>query len=409
MKGLLRVALSVLLVVAFAGPGLAKDTLEDVKKKGVLVAGVKPSSPPFSYVDRSGEIVGYDVDVVKAIATKLGVELRLVLVTPESRIPELLEGNIDIIASTMTNNPDRAKFIDFCHTAFTTGQKFLTKAGTVKELKDLEGKKIATAKGSISELNLKEALPGTRVVPYDDYPQAVTALLKGDIDAVSTDEAILLDLLAGLPRGAYEIPEISITHDQYGLGVRKGDRNILEYVHNTMIEMERSGEGKRIHDKWFSVGKAGKNSAYGVIIRATGAENRFLVIAFNGAFKTDARLSVFDPTGNLVGKGVVKSVFGDEIYVDVDDAKNVGGGFIVGMNANGDEVKPVIEKYRDILTSIRQEGKKEAESRLGEIKKDAEEDRKKRDVHREQVHMKQLEYERDRYFRSYGSGYWRSR
>ncbi len=127
----------------FSSPALAmQDTLAKVKQKGVLVAGVKDSLPPFGYVDETTRrIVGYDVDFVKAIADKLGVKLELKAVTSASRMPQLTEGNIDIIAATMTKTPERAKQIDFSHAYFFTGQKFLVKKGTVKSLADLAGQK----------------------------------------------------------------------------------------------------------------------------------------------------------------------------------------------------------------------------------------------------------------------------
>ncbi|NTW89166.1 MAG: transporter substrate-binding domain-containing protein, partial [Desulfobulbaceae bacterium] len=142
-------ALVTLSAKAFAAP--PADTLAEVKKKGMLVAGVKDSLPPFGYIDeKTRTIIGYDIDFINAIAKKLGVKVELKPVTSASRMPQLQEGNIDIIAATMTKNPERAKQIDFSHTYFFTGQKFITKKGTVKALKDLEGKRIGTAKGSTS-------------------------------------------------------------------------------------------------------------------------------------------------------------------------------------------------------------------------------------------------------------------
>ena len=147
-------------MVGLCGMAFAADTLETVKKKGVLVAGVKDSTPGFGYIDeKTREIIGYDVDFCKAIASKLGVKLELKSVTSSTRMPQLTEGNIDIIAATMTKNEERAKQIDFSLTYFFTGQKFIVKKGTVKTLADLDGKRIGTAKGSTSEQNAAKALP----------------------------------------------------------------------------------------------------------------------------------------------------------------------------------------------------------------------------------------------------------
>ncbi len=253
MRKTVTVLLSFLLVGTFlAGASLAGDTLADVKAKGVLVAGVKDSLPPFGYVDaKTRSIVGYDIDFVRAIAQKLGVKVELKPVTSATRMPQLQEGNIDIIAATMTKNPERAKVIDFSHTYFLTGQKFLTRAGTVKSLKDLDGKKIGTAKGSTSEQNAKKALPNSTILSFDDYPQGVLALQQGKVAAVTTDESILAGLLAKLTKGEYEIPDLRISDEPYGLGIRKGDANFLNFVNETLLEMEKSGEAAKIFDRWF--------------------------------------------------------------------------------------------------------------------------------------------------------------
>jgi polar amino acid transport system substrate-binding protein len=250
----LLATLAIKSTVSFAAP--PADTLAEVKKKGVLVAGVKDSLPPFGYIDeKSRTIVGYDIDFINAIARKLGVKVELKPVTSASRMPQLQEGNIDIIAATMTKNAERAKVIDFSHTYFFTGQKFITRKGAVKSLKDLEGKKIGTAKGSTSEQNVKKAIPSATVLSFDDYPQALLALEQGKVSAVTTDEAILAGILSKAPNKAqFEIPNVQISDEPYGLGMRKGDRHFVDFVNKTLLEMEKTGEAARIFNKWFGPG-----------------------------------------------------------------------------------------------------------------------------------------------------------
>jgi polar amino acid transport system substrate-binding protein len=253
MKKGFVITLALALTISFIGIVMAADTLDTAKKKGVLVAGVKDSTPGFGFVDeKTREIVGYDVDFVKAIAAKLGVKLELKSVTSSTRMPQLMEGNIDIIAATMTKNAERAKQIDFSVMYFFTGQKFITKKGTVKTLADLDGKRIGTAKGSTSEQNAAKALPKATILSFDDYPQAFLALQQGKVVAVTTDESILANILANAPnKGQFEIPDIQISDEPYGLGMRKGDTNFVDFVNKTLLDMEKSGEAKRIFDKWF--------------------------------------------------------------------------------------------------------------------------------------------------------------
>ncbi len=199
MKKLGILFLSIVLAVGFYSTALAGDTLADIKKKGVLVCGVKDSTPGFGYIDeKTRAIVGYDVDFCKAVADKLRVKLELKPVTSATRMPQLVAGNIDMIAATMTKNAERAKQIDFSYTYFLTGQKFITRKGSVKKLTDLAGKKIGTAKGSTSEQNAKKAIPSATILSFDDYPQAFLALQQGKVAAVTTDESILANILANL-------------------------------------------------------------------------------------------------------------------------------------------------------------------------------------------------------------------
>lgn len=240
-------------VLGLFGTALAADVYDTIKQRGALIGGVKDSTPGFGYIDeKTREIVGYDVDFLKAIAKKMGVKLELKTVTSASRMPQLMAGNIDIIAATMTKNAERAKQIDFSYAYFMTGQKFIVKKGTGKKLEDLNGKRIGTAKGSTSEQNATKALPKSTVISYDDYPQAFLALQQNKVFAVTTDESILAQLLGKAPdKNKYEITSYAISDEPYGLGIAKGSPKFLKLVNDTIVEMEKKGEAKRIFNKWF--------------------------------------------------------------------------------------------------------------------------------------------------------------
>jgi polar amino acid transport system substrate-binding protein len=253
MKKLGVMLMAVVFVGCLCCAALAGDTLEEVKKKGVLVAGIKDSAPPFGFIDpNTRAIIGYDVDFCMAIAKRMGVKLDIKPVTSATRMPQLTAGNIDLVAATMTITAERAKQLDFSYVYFLTGQKFLTKKGSVNKLADLEGKKIGTAKGSTSEQNVKKALPTATVLSFDDYPSAFLALQQGKVAAVTTDESMLAGLLGKAPnKEAFEIPDIRISDEPYGLGIRKGDQGLLDFVNATLLEMEKSGEAAKIFEKWF--------------------------------------------------------------------------------------------------------------------------------------------------------------
>ncbi len=252
MKKLGIMLLALVFMAGLGGSALA-DTLAAVKAKGVMVFGVRDSIHGFGYIDeKTRDLIGYDVDFCKAIAKKLGVKAEFKPLTGATRIPQLLAGNVDLVAATMTKTAERAKQIDFSYTYFLTGQKFITRMGTVKKLADLEGKKIGTAKGTTSEQNAKKALPTATIQAFDEHAPSFLALQQGKVFAITTDESILANILSKAPdKEKYEIPNIQISDEPYGLGMRKGDKNLVNFVNATLLEMEKSGEAKQIYDKWF--------------------------------------------------------------------------------------------------------------------------------------------------------------
>jgi polar amino acid transport system substrate-binding protein len=192
------------------------------------------------------------VDFARAIAKRLGVKLELKPVTSANRLPMLSEGNVDLVVATTTKTPERMLQVDFSHTYFLTGQRFLTQKGQVKSLKDLDTARIGSAKGSNSEKNAATALPRAKIVSFDDYPQAILAMQQGKVQAVTTDEAILAGLLAKMPdKGKYEIPELQITDEPYGIVIKKGEVALLKLVNETLLELEKSGEAAKIFNRWF--------------------------------------------------------------------------------------------------------------------------------------------------------------
>jgi polar amino acid transport system substrate-binding protein len=125
------------------------DQLDDIKKKGELVVGVLGTDEPNSFIDpRTREIIGYEVDLARAIAARLGVRLQVKQLAVAARIPELQQGHVDLLAASLTHNKEREAVIDFSLTTFVTGQKVLVKADSgIQNLAQLSGKKVVTIKG----------------------------------------------------------------------------------------------------------------------------------------------------------------------------------------------------------------------------------------------------------------------
>jgi polar amino acid transport system substrate-binding protein len=242
------------LLLSVTGAARAADLLQDIKSRGTLIVGVKDSIPPFGFIDPATRgIVGYDIDFAAAIANALGVNLQSVPVTTATRIPELMQGKIDLVAATMTHTPERAQQIDFSLTYFVTGQKVLArKDAGIAAVADLKGKRVSSVRGSTSEQNIRRAVPAVQVISFNDYPNAFLALAQRKVVAMTTDEIILMDLRRRSPKPSdFVLLDEFISAEPYGLGVRKGEPAFLKEVNGALLELERSGEAARIFDKWF--------------------------------------------------------------------------------------------------------------------------------------------------------------
>ena len=161
-------ALVVVLALALmATPALAQDTLEKIKNSGTLVIGTRTGSPPFAYVNKDNQWVGFTIDLVdvlvkpeveKAVGKAIKVEKKES--TPPTRIPLLSSNAVDLIAGTMTDTPQRRESVDFSLTFFYTGAQFMVKKGSpIKGVNDIAGKRIASQQGSTNAKILREKYP----------------------------------------------------------------------------------------------------------------------------------------------------------------------------------------------------------------------------------------------------------
>lgn len=352
------------LVLLTAFGAWAGDTLKDVEKKGVLIVGVADDLPPFSFkAESSGNLIGYDIDFVTALADELGVKLELKPVTVANRLSDLVDGDIDLITNLSHANT-RNGIVAFSENYLTSGQKILAKADKIKNLDDLKGKKIGAVVGTFSESCARDRCKVSKIVPFDSYLDGIKALQNGDIDAFTSDETILTDLLAGLPGGGYEIPDVFILRDEYHLGLRRGDKNFLNFVNAKIGNMKKSGEAIRIRKKWFTPSGELPPPAYGAIVRKASSRPRFLGIAISGFLEPQTAVSIVALDGRTLGKGTISSVFGDEFYLDVDESiyELVQPGYLVAMSMNEVMAMDVLMKRHNLLKEVKTEAEREEEA-----------------------------------------------
>jgi ABC-type amino acid transport substrate-binding protein len=261
MTRILVVILALVVAFGVAAPSLAQqDTLEKIKSSGVLTIGTRTGSPPFAYVNKSNEWVGFTIDLVdqlvkpsieKAVGRQIKIEKKES--TPPTRIPLLTSNAVDLIAGTMTDTPQRRESVDFSLTFFYTGAQFLVKKGSpIKGINDVSGKRVAAQQGATNAKILREKHPQVQLREFPDQPAAFQALAQGQVDAYTNDGIQLAGLKAKSPNPAdWEVVGDFYSEEPYGMAMRKGDAKFKAAVDAGLKQGFESGKYFELYDKWF--------------------------------------------------------------------------------------------------------------------------------------------------------------
>jgi len=261
MKRTLALLLALAVALWLGAPALAQpDTLEKIKSSGTLVIGTRTGSPPFGYINKDNQWVGFSIDLVdilvkpeieKAIGKSIKVEKKES--TPPTRIPLLTSNAVDLIAETMTDTPQRRESVDFSLTFFYTGAQFLVKKGSpIHGVNDIAGKRIASQQGSTNAKILREKYPQAQLREFPDQPAAFQALAQGQVDAYTNDGIQLAGLKAKAPNPSdWEVVGDFYSEEPYGMAMRKGDAKFKAAVDAGLKKGFQSGKYFEVYDKWF--------------------------------------------------------------------------------------------------------------------------------------------------------------
>lgn len=249
-KTVLAVSITLL---ALATPAAA-DRLDDVKARGKLLVGVSDTTPPFSF-KKPGEstVIGYDLDVVHAVAKRLGLVVEPVSVSSAERVPMLKDGKLDFVATSMTRTPERLKDIDFSFIYFVTPHAVIVrKSSGIASVRQLAGKKASSASTSTAGPNLKEVVPGVELVYVRDYELAFGLLKEGKVDAFPTDETVLRAIVQqdGRPEEYVFLSDFTKSRN-VGFALKKEEPRFKDAINKALLDVETSGEAVKIFDAWF--------------------------------------------------------------------------------------------------------------------------------------------------------------
>ena len=265
--------LPLLLVAAcgFAASAQAQ-TLDKVKKEGVIVIGHRDASIPFSYLDDKQQPIGYSmdlcmkiVDAVKAELKMPNLQVKLNQVTSATRIPLMANGTVDMECGSTTNNIERQKQVAFITTTFVTANRLVSKkASKISTLDDMKGKAIVSTSGTtnikqITELNAARNL-GMNVMAAKDHAESFLMVETGRAVAFAMDDILLYSLVASSKAPAdYTITNEALSVEPYGIMIRKDDPTFKKVADAAIQALFKSGEINKIYAKWFQSAIPPKN------------------------------------------------------------------------------------------------------------------------------------------------------
>jgi glutamate/aspartate transport system substrate-binding protein len=239
-------------------------TLKKIKDAGTISVGHRESSVPFSYYDDKNQVVGYSQDlvmkVVDAVKQKLNMpnlQVKLIPVTSQNRIPLVQNGTIDIESGSTTNNLERQKQVNFSNTMFIISTRLLVKKDSpIKDFPDLKGKNVVVTAGTTSErlireMNEKDAM-GMNIISAKDHGESFLTLQSGRAAAFMLDDALLAGERAKARNpNDWVIVGTPQSKEAYGMMLTKGDTQFKKLIDDTIANVQTSGEAEKLYNKWF--------------------------------------------------------------------------------------------------------------------------------------------------------------
>ena len=259
MNSSLVAALICVFFFAAADPSRSQ-TLEKIDKAGTLVIGTRTGSPPFAFVNKNNEWVGFSIELVErtvlpVLSKKLNKSIKLEKKesTPQTRIPLLTSNAVDLIAETMTDTQSRRDSVEFSLTYFVTGAQFLVKKGSpIKGIQTIAGRRIAAQQGSTNARIVRERAPTAKLLEFPDQPAAFQALAQGQVQAYTNDGIQLAGLKAKAPKpDDWAVVGEFYSYEPYGMAMRKNDSDFRQAVNTGLMDAIASGLYFEIYDKWF--------------------------------------------------------------------------------------------------------------------------------------------------------------
>ena len=240
-----------LLCSVLAVPTALADTLSDIQQRKKVLIAIDLGAPPFGMTDAKLQPQGSDVDVARMLAKDMGVELEIVQVTGPNRIPFLMTGKADMVISSFSITPERAKVVAYTN-PYGASQFVVAgpKQTAIKSMEDLAGKRIAVVRGNMQDSLLTPLAPkGTNIVRFDDDATVTAALMSGQVDAICAPNSLAGALAKLNPEKQIE-SKFSIKVIPYAIGLRQSDLALQKYLNGWIALNLSNGRLADSYQRW---------------------------------------------------------------------------------------------------------------------------------------------------------------
>jgi glutamate transport system substrate-binding protein len=236
-------------------------TMDRLAKAGQVKVGVKFDQPGIGNKNpTTNQPEGFDIEIAKIVAGQLGLapdKVQFIEAVSKNREPFIQTGNVDLVVASYSITDKRKKIVSFAGPYYVTGQDLLIRKADQDKIKgpeDLGGKKVCSVTGSTPLANIEENYKDTTAVPFATYTECVDQLTTNQVDAVTTDGAILLGYAAKDPDNLLVVGKTFST-EKYGIGLKKDDKAFRDFLNETLQKAYDNGDWKKAYDA--TLGKSG--------------------------------------------------------------------------------------------------------------------------------------------------------
>ena len=236
-----------------------KSTLNKILQKGELTVALEPGYMPFEMKDKKGRIIGYDVDIAKAMAKAMGVKLKIEETAFDGIIAGLLTNKYDIIISGMTITQQRNLKVNFSDSYIVVGQTVLLNnklKNEIKKTKDLDNPKytVTAVLGQTGEIAARKFFKKAKVITFETESEAVSEVLNGRASAFVNDQPYNTVFMDSKGKGKLTHLDKPLTYEPLAFAIRKGDPDFLNWLNNFLRQIREDkvvNLQERLYKKWF--------------------------------------------------------------------------------------------------------------------------------------------------------------